>query len=71
MLLDMSGMKSADNERSQPINLHYFWMTDQIKMGNVNVEYQQTGERKPDFFTKPLVGAAEFFQFRKAILDEG
>jgi len=68
MLLEINGLKSA-GKRSRAINLRYFWMTDQIKKGNVSVEYCPTGEMKADFFTKPLVGA-KFFRFRKSILGE-
>ena len=68
MLLEINGLKSA-GKRSRAINLRYFWMTDQIKKGNVSIEYCPTGEMKADFFTKPLVGA-KFFRFRKSILGE-
>ena len=68
MLLEMNGMKSA-GKRSRAINLRYFWMTDQIKKGNVTVEYCPTDEMKADFFTKPLTGS-KFYKFRKEILGE-
>jgi len=68
MLLEINGLKSA-GKRSRAINLCYFWMADQIKKGNVSVEYCPTGEMKADFFTKPLVGT-KFFRFRKSILGE-
>ena len=68
MLLEMNGMKSA-GKRSRAINLRYFWMTDQIKKGNVTVEYCPTEEMKADFFTKPLTGS-KFYKFRKEILGE-
>jgi len=68
ILLEINGLKSA-GKRSRAINLRYVWITDQIKKGNVSVEYCPTGEMKADFFTKPLVGA-KIFRFRKSILVE-
>ena len=68
MLLEMNGMKSA-GKRSRAINLRYFWMTDQIKKGNVTVEYCPADEMKADFFTKPLNGS-KFYKLRKEILGE-
>jgi len=68
MLLEMNGMKST-GKRSRAINFRYFWMMDQIKKGNVTVEYCPTDEMKADFFTKPLTGS-KVYKFRKEILGE-
>ena len=68
MLLEVNGRKSA-GKRSRTINIRYFWMTDQIKKGNVQVVYCPTDLMRGDFYTKPLKGK-KFRNFRKQILGE-
>ena len=68
MLLEENGRKSA-GKRSRAINIRYFWMTDQIKKGNVQVQYFPTELMRGDFYTKPLQGK-KFRDFRKQILGE-
>ena len=43
-------------------------MTDQIKRGELCVEYCPTEETRGDFFTKPLQGS-KFRKFRKVVLN--
>ena len=49
------------------INIRYFFLTDQIKKGNLKVEYCPTKEIIADFMTKPLQGEL-FYKFKKAIM---
>ena len=39
------------------INIRYFFITDKVKSGEVDIEYMPTGEMIGDYFTKPLQGA--------------
>ena len=51
------------------MNIRYFFMTDQIEKGNVQVEYCPTDAMIGDYMTKPLQGK-KFQEFRKMILGE-
>ena len=53
----------------EAVNVRYFFLTDQIARGNVEVEYCCTDEMIGDFMTKPLQGS-KFCSFREAILGE-
>ena len=68
ILLETNGRKSV-GKRNRAINVRYFFLTDQIARGNVEVEYCCTDEMIGDFMTKPLQGS-KFRSFRKAILGE-
>ena len=68
ILLETNGRKSV-GRRNRAINVRYFFLTDQIARGNVEVEYCCTDEMIGDFMTKPLQGS-KFRSFRKAILGE-
>jgi hypothetical protein len=68
ILLEINGRKSA-GKRSRALNVRYFFLTDQIKKGNVTVEYCPTDEMSGDFMTKPLQGE-KFRKFRRAIMGE-
>jgi len=56
ILLEKHGCNSCGS-----INIRYFFVTDQIKSGEVPIEYCPTSSMLADFFTKPLQGA----QFRQ------
>ena len=47
----------------------YFFVTDQVKQGNVSIEYMPTDEMWADFMTKPLQGE-KFRKFRALIQGE-
>ncbi len=66
ILLEVNGRKSA-GKRSRALNIRYFFMTDQVEKGNVQIEYCSTDEMEADFETKPLQGS-KFMQFRKSIM---
>ena len=54
--LESNGMKSM-GQRSKHINNRYFFITDQLKKGNVKVEYCPTDDMEGDYHTKPLQGS--------------
>ena len=66
ILLEENGRKSA-GKRSRAMNIRYFFITDQVEKGNINIEYCPTDAMIGDFMTKPLQGT-KFREFRKAIL---
>ena len=68
ILLESNGRKSA-GKRSRALNVRYFFLSDQVKKGNLRIEYCPTDEMIGDFFTKPIQGR-KFVEFRRAILGE-
>ena len=66
ILLETNGKKSA-GKRSRALNIRYFFVTDQIEMGNVSVEYCPTDNMTSDFMTKPLQGV-KFVKLQDDIL---
>jgi hypothetical protein len=55
MLLENNGRMSS-SKRTRHIDIRYFFVTDNIKKGNMRVEYCPTDDMLADFFTKPLQG---------------
>ena len=68
ILLETNGRDSAW-KRSRAINIRYFFMTDQVKQGNVDIEYCPTGRMWADFMSKPLQGQ-KFHEFCSSIQGE-
>ena len=68
ILLEKNGWESA-GKRSRAINIRYFFITDQVKEGNVTIEHCPTDEMWGDFMSKPLQGN-KFIEFRSAIQGE-
>ena len=66
ILLETNGRSSA-GKRSRALNIRYFFVTDQVELGNVTIEYMPTDEMWADFMTKPLQGE-KFRKFRALIL---
>jgi hypothetical protein len=66
ILLETNGKKSS-SRRTRALNIRYFFVTDQVEKGNVQVEYCGTDDMVGDFFTKPLQGE-KFRKFRDSIL---
>jgi hypothetical protein len=64
--LENNGKRSS-SKRTRHINIRYFYITDQIKEGNVSVTYCPTLEMVSDYFTKPLQGSL-FQTHRNAIM---
>ena len=65
--LENNGQKSV-GQRSRHINIRYFFVTDQIQKGNVEIRYCPTDELEADYMSKPLQGT-KFHKFRKTILN--
>ena len=53
MLLEANG-KASSGKRTKHINIRYFFVTDRIQKGDVELEWCPTAEMTGDFFTKPL-----------------
>jgi hypothetical protein len=67
ILLEQNGKRSS-SACTWALNIRYFFLTDQIKKGNLIVEYCPTTEMvAEDYFSKPLQGRL-FQKFRKAIM---
>ena len=66
ILLETNGRKSV-GKRSRHLNVRYFFVTDQVEKGNLEIEYCPTDKMIGDFMTKPTQGK-KFIEFRKDIL---
>jgi hypothetical protein len=67
ILLETNGKKSCE-QRTQALNIRYFFLMDQVQKGNVTIVYcRLTDDMVRDFHTKPLQGE-KFRKFRNAIL---
>ena len=55
MLLEQNG-KSSSSKRTRAMNIRFFFITDQIQKGNVEVVYCPTEEMLGDINTKPKQG---------------
>ncbi len=66
ILLETNGKKSS-SKRTRALNIRYFFLTDQVEKGNVQIEYCPTDDMVGDFHTKPLQGE-KFRKFRNDIL---
>ena len=68
MLLEENGRLSA-GKRSRHLNIRYFFVTDMIKKGMIDIKYCPTDDMIADFFTKPTQGGS-FKKFRKLIQNQ-
>ncbi|MGC9193777.1 MAG: Ty1/Copia family ribonuclease HI [Thermoplasmata archaeon] len=66
ILLGNNG-KRRTSERTRAFNICYFFLTDQVKKGNLKIEYCPTTEMWGDFMSKPLQGKL-FQKFKKLIM---
>jgi hypothetical protein len=66
ILLEKNGKRSS-SKRTRAINIRYFFITDQVEKGNMEVVYCPTGDMIADFMTKPLQGQL-FLKFKKMIM---
>ena len=55
MKLESNG-KASSTKRTRHIDIRYYFITDRVKAGRVDIEYCPTEEMTRDFFTKPLQG---------------
>ena len=67
ILLKKNGKKS-NSKRTKHIAIRYYFNTDRVKDGELDIEYCLTGYMVSDYFTKPLQGK-QFYQFRKEIMN--
>ena len=67
MLLEKNG-RAFSGKRARHINIRYFFMSDGVKSGEVNIKYCPTDDMIGDYFTKPLQGA-KFSKFKGKILN--
>ena len=67
MLLENNG-KQSSSKRTRHLNIRYFFLTDQIEKGNMEVKFCPTDEMTADYMTKPLQGE-KFFKFRREIMN--
>jgi hypothetical protein len=58
----------ATGPTSRHMNIRYFWLTDRIAAGEVQVRYMQTEEMSADALTKPLQGHL-FYKHRTTLLN--
>lgn len=67
VLLEKNG-RASSGKRTRHINIRYFFVTDRVKSGEVEIKYCPTDEMVRDYFTKPLQ-CSKFRKFRDAILN--
>jgi len=60
--------KTSSSKRTRHLDIRYFFVTDKIKKGEVNVAYCPMQDMLGDFFTKPLQGT-QFTRMRSKILN--
>jgi hypothetical protein len=64
--LETNGKKSS-GKQTRALNIHYFFIIDQVEKGNMQIEHCRTNNMVGDFFTKPLQ-AKKFQRFWNNIL---
>ena len=69
ILLENNGKKSS-SQQTRAINIQYFFITDQIEKGNIEIEYCPMREMIVDHMTKPLQGR-QFEKFKNYIMGKG
>ena len=50
--------KSSSGKRTRAINIRYFFVTDNVEKGNLQIEFKPTEDMVADFLMKPLQGKA-------------
>jgi hypothetical protein len=66
MNLKLNG-KSSSGKRTPHFNIKFFYFTDLIKRGEMQVKFCPTNEMIADYMTKPLVGS-KFIEFKNKIM---
>jgi hypothetical protein len=66
MKLEENG-KASSGKRTRHWNITYFYITDLIQRGEVEIQYCPTDAMLGDYMSKPLIGT-KFLHFRKMIL---
>jgi hypothetical protein len=65
--LETNGRQSA-GRRSRHLDIRLFFVTDQVRKGNITIEYCPTDDMTGDYMTKPLHGK-KFESFRNQIMN--
>lgn len=58
----------SNSEKTRHVNIRYFFLTDRIKMKEIEIEYKSTKEMLADVLTKPLQGE-QFRTLRNLLLN--
>ena len=66
-ILLLNNGKASSGKRTRAINIRYFFLHDQQRKGNQEVQYCPTGEMIGDFMTKPKQGC-DFKRFRDDVM---
>ena len=66
ILLKKNG-KASSGKRTRHINIRYFFITDQVNMKEVSIEWCPTKDMVANFMTKPLQGS-HFKRLRDIIM---
>jgi len=66
ILLEKNG-KSSSGKRTRALNIRYFFITDQVKRGTVEIKYCPTDDMVGDYMTKGLQGV-KYNKFRNKIM---
>ena len=67
-ILLASNGKASSGKRTKHINIRYFFITDRVAKGEVDIKHCPTNNMLADFFSKPIQGSL-FREQRKAILN--
>ena len=67
MLLE-NNVASSSSKRTRHLNIRYYFITDRVKNGDLEINYCNTDDMVADYFSKPLQGK-KFFKFRKQIMN--
>ena len=59
--------RNSCSSRSRHISIKYFWVTDRVKQGGIDVRHCPTLKMLANYFTKPLQGKI-FHKFRAVIM---
>ena len=66
IILEENGRRSV-GKRNRALNIRYFFVTDQVQKGNLEIQYCPSEKMVADFMTKPNQGT-QFREFQKEIL---
>ena len=66
-MLEKNGKKYS-SKRKKHIAIRYYFITDRVKAGELDIAYCPTRDMVEDYFTNPLQGK-KFYQFRKKIMN--
>ena len=66
ILLESNGKRSS-SKRTRALNIRYFFVTDQVEKGIVNIVYCPTDKMVSDFMTKPVQGT-KYKTFEREIM---